>query len=195
MIMSYLNLIQLSTLASAYGNGEAQAHLRHRVEVLTARAQLKGRDVVRMLRATGSVIGGAGVLLVGLPMSFSRVGVDFFCPCDRLNDVVAFLQSKSYGAPEPCRVPSMQTTRMTSFALRGVVKAILRLTHKSTGFRVFVIQSETYSSLPPIFAFPSTVSMNWISWDGVHCAYPNFTMNYQGAPVSIHNTMHLTTSS
>ncbi|KAH6871670.1 hypothetical protein BKA70DRAFT_1450900 [Coprinopsis sp. MPI-PUGE-AT-0042] len=130
--MAYLNLIELANFAVACGNGEAQSHLRHRVKVLTAQAQLDGTEVVRMLRDTGSVLGGFGVLTVLLPYTFRAEGLDIFCGCHGLDDVTTFLRGKGYGPAEVLETPNlvdshrhhMAHTVNTHFAVRGTVKGL-----------------------------------------------------------------------
>ncbi|KAH6869301.1 hypothetical protein BKA70DRAFT_1452058 [Coprinopsis sp. MPI-PUGE-AT-0042] len=166
--------------------------LRNRVKVVVARAHLKISSVIDMLRDTGSVISGSSALIVVVPCSFVNRGLDIFCTFDQAGRVFNFLRQNGYGSPQKggiisfshldqyCDDPSFHS----SFVIPSSIHGIYHLTHETTGYRVSVVRSRSMA-IAPIFGYHSTVLMNWISWDGVHCMYPMLTSTYQGLTTAL----------
>ncbi|KAH6880239.1 hypothetical protein BKA70DRAFT_1447525 [Coprinopsis sp. MPI-PUGE-AT-0042] len=190
-VFKNFGLRDLAELARAAPH-TAHEILRLRVKVVVARAHLKISSVIDMLQDTGSVISGSGALIVVVPCSFVNRGLDIFCGFDQAGTVFEFLRRNGYGSPQKGGIISMSHLDQyhddpnfhSSFVIPSSIHAIYRLTHEATGYTVSVVRSRS-AAIAPIFGYHSTILMNWISWDGVHCMYPLLTNAYQGLTTSL----------
>ncbi|KAH6891830.1 hypothetical protein BKA70DRAFT_1440998 [Coprinopsis sp. MPI-PUGE-AT-0042] len=170
----------------------AHETLRLRVKVVVARAHLKIGSVIDMLRYTGSVISGSSALIVVLPCSFINRGLDIFCAYDQVWEVFGFLQRNRYGPPRKGAIVSMShldhcgrdPNFNSSFVTPSSIHAIYHLTHEKTGYVVSVVRSRSVA-IAPVLGYHSTILMNWIAWDGVHCMYPMLTSMYKGMTTAL----------
>ncbi|KAH6873747.1 hypothetical protein BKA70DRAFT_1080970, partial [Coprinopsis sp. MPI-PUGE-AT-0042] len=140
-----------------------------------------------MLRNTGSVISGSSALVMVAPCSFINRGLDIFCAFDRVQDVFRFLRRNGYGAPRKGGKISMSLRDSyhndphfhSSFVIPSAIHTIYHLAHMETGYIISVVRSCSVA-VAPILGYHSTILMNWIAWDGVHCMYPMLTTASKG---------------
>jgi hypothetical protein len=190
-VFNTFNLGDLAELAKGAPHVSHQI-LRLRVKVVIARAHLRISSVIDMLRDTESVISGSSALIVAMPCSFMNQGLDIFCSFEQAMAVFKFLRLNGYGPPRKGKLISKSHLDQlgddpnfhTSFVIPSSIHAIYHLVHEATGYVVSVVRSRSVA-LAPVFGYHSTILMNWISWDGIHCMYPMLTLEHQGELKSV----------
>ncbi|KAH6904032.1 hypothetical protein BKA70DRAFT_1432983 [Coprinopsis sp. MPI-PUGE-AT-0042] len=198
LTLDWLNLSDLAILGRVGGLTQfVKAHVFRRVKRLFNRWGLPEDRTREKMKQTETVLSGSAALATLLPVNYVPGDLDFYSPFSGAVEFRHFLLSVDYveALPEPMdlpdgvndpavaadrKVPMVEDNSGCAYVVHAGMKAIFTFFHKTTGRKINVIQSNTESTLAPIFLFHSTLVMNWVSHGAISCAYPKLTMAYQG---------------
>ncbi|TEB16196.1 hypothetical protein FA13DRAFT_1650826 [Coprinellus micaceus] len=151
-----------------------------------------------MMRSTGAILSGSAALQVVSPsLSWKPSDLDFYCGFNDVQDVIYCFAGESYevsmafDAPYDCKkfyTYAPASARPTNFEARfrsnSCIQKVYTLVHRESEITINVIQSRSPASAAPLAFFHSTLVMNFVSADGVVCAYPDLTLSSQGMLVT-----------
>lgn len=114
--------------------------------------------------------------------------MELFTPRRRASAVVHYLTTmERYSVETPAephepgpRNPQRLRKHLSYWRRRTAVNSVTGLFRESDRRRIFVIESITQTAILPIAQTVSTLSCNWLDWDGIVCAYPRETFNDTG---------------
>ena len=140
-------------------------------------AQILGRFKIdwRVLRAvmlnTGAVISGSAALAVLQPGEFVPQDLDIYVTSKNLATVIVFLNEQGYDVQLPMPgTPKSEYPRTT----------IILTLKNNTGEKIDLIATIEPHVVHPITQFHSTCVMNFITYYGIVCLYPEWTMGKVG---------------
>lgn len=128
------------------------------------------------MKETGMVLSGSAALEIVQPGSCRPQDLDFYCPCDKLAQVMTFFVTV-------CGFVDETTAKdLADYSGLGTgVKTVKTLRHgEFPALKINVVQSSTASPHVPILFFHSTIVMNFVSNDGIAQLYPALTSRKRG---------------
>ncbi|KAJ3518796.1 hypothetical protein NMY22_g13503 [Coprinellus aureogranulatus] len=175
----------------------ARQALREKVDRVMRDFHLDPSKTLRMMGRTKTVLSGSAALKVVGGGEWEANDMDFYCPKDGDDDVVAHFKTQGYEVedniasdsfasdaiyepdPEPETWLEVNKTRRILGA-NNCIKKVLTLKNKTHNTKINVIESRSTSGVAPISFFHSTLVMNFVSGDSVVCGYPELTLNGKG---------------
>ncbi|TEB23299.1 hypothetical protein FA13DRAFT_1798106 [Coprinellus micaceus] len=190
-VLKHVRLDHLKELASAQGwKRITHAGLRARVDDHIRSYFLPPVETRAMMQVTDTVLSGSAALKIAdVSKGWDDGDLDFYTPNSQLCRVVNWFRMHGYkvtrvhDAPyDPKTLPQDEKEPVInrSFAVHSCMEQIVYLKHKVFNTVLNVIQSRSESALAPLTFFHSTLVMNFVSGNGVVCAYPKLTMNGKG---------------
>lgn len=140
------------------------------------------------------VMSGSGGVKVVDASPWTPKDLDFYCPVDNARQALDWFNKMGYSVADQSKeYVSLSGLNETVYEEQGVevhlgarncIKAVFTMAHPNFSKTINLIQSSSSSALAPIVFFHSTLVMNYVSADGVACAYPSLTLNGTGACVT-----------
>lgn len=157
-------------------------------------------DFRQILYRTHSVISGSIAIKIALGAQWEPGDMDIYVPRRKTAIVVDYLRlSEGFDVMQQTVAsvdPNNQHASMKKpvakrladgtyyfvSGIKSVTKLIklVRVDNKTVLRYIDVMESKDHSSITPIFRFHATWSMNWITANSIHVAYPQFTINKLG---------------
>jgi hypothetical protein len=139
---------------------------------------------LNLLRHTRSVLSGSLALFLLFPCNLHSTwkcgDADILVPREHKSAVITFLKA-AFGY-EVIHMFASDLTHNPDSRIQEVVRMLCKDKDK----QVDVIISDSDSSILPIWRFHSTIVMNFISADGIYCAFPSHTLHHHGIVNPIH---------
>jgi hypothetical protein len=139
---------------------------------------------LNLLHHTRSVLSGSLALSLLFPCNSHSTwkcgDADILVPREHKSAVITFLKA-AFGY-EVIHMFASDLTHNPDSRIHEVV----RMLYKDKDKQVDIIISDSDSSILPIWRFHSTIVMNFVSADGIYCAFPSHTLRYRGIVNPIH---------
>lgn len=130
---------------------------------------------LKLMKTTHAVISGSAVLLPLLSATFVPGDLDVYVPVDHAMEFIKELKktfhyqtaTDSNGKPRKVYLEGDQEIKRVKYYMK-----------RGKLINVIIVRGD--NALVPIFSFHSTPVMNFISYYGIFCAYPELTLAYRG---------------
>ncbi|KAF6747823.1 hypothetical protein DFP72DRAFT_854021 [Ephemerocybe angulata] len=180
-VLQYLPLQPLSVLANLRDmEAVVKEHLERRITNTISSFSLHAKKTLNMMEETGTVLSGSAALEITSPGSCVPEDLNFYSPSGAAEATVEQILLTSGFAliQEPETAILTERTPFSKLNVNNGVKRVFRLSHRTTGKRVTVIESLSPSPLVPIFFFHLTTLMNCVTGRGAISFYPDLTETY-----------------
>ncbi|KAJ3520266.1 hypothetical protein NMY22_g12831 [Coprinellus aureogranulatus] len=149
-------------------------HIRLRVCLRLEHYDLSPPDTLNAMQAHRIIMSGSNVLEIMSPGHFEPGDLDLYVPCGAVEAAEAFILKnpmyRALGDVIPARSPYMGESD-DGVTQTGII-TVKYYAHELTGRLINIIETRLTSSPSAIFAFHSTVVMNFVTWNGLVSGYP-----------------------
>ncbi|KAF6749193.1 hypothetical protein DFP72DRAFT_819146, partial [Ephemerocybe angulata] len=178
-ILSHCSLREIGIVSDFPTAGPiARMELKERVARVLRKKGLDPDETLSRMRESNVVMEGQGILQVLLPECEVGDEISFCCPGWGREPFCQYLRTAGYEVEDE----DDQTAEVPDDGLHNLYTGCrcVRLLRNENGSTIAVDESVSMSPLVPIFFGVTTVSMNYVSAEGVACFYPDLTLKKSG---------------
>ncbi|KAJ7661397.1 hypothetical protein DFH06DRAFT_921721, partial [Mycena polygramma] len=123
--------------------------------------------MLALLRTTRGLVSGSAALLAISNLAFTPGDLDIYVP-ESQEDTAIQMSLKTLGF-------RVTQSKKPSYGNNTEIRTIHWLKNKKKRMNIMVVKGE--NALLALFQFHSTIVMNFLSADGLYCAYPSLTLS------------------